>query len=74
MHVHIFQRSTLKCLEMSDPGMTLDSPETEEKPLGSLVAVGGPIQGMNSRSPVYCAVLGITGNGVGLSFFSTVCC
>lgn len=52
MYVHIFQRSTLKCLEMSNPGMTLDSPETEEKPQGSIVVVSGPVQGMNSRSPV----------------------
>lgn len=52
MYVHIFQRSTLKCLEMSNPGMTLDSPETEEKPQGSVVVVSGPVQGMNSRSPV----------------------
>lgn len=54
--------------------MTLDSPETEEKPQSSVVVVGEPVQGMNSRSPVYCTVMGITGNGVGLSSFSTVCC
>lgn len=31
MHVHALQRSTLKCLEMSDPGVTLHNSENEEK-------------------------------------------
>lgn len=72
MYVHIFQRSTLKCLEMSVPGMTLDSPETEEKPQGSVVVVSGPVQGMNSRSPVQ-SWESFIGNEVGFSSFSTVC-
>jgi hypothetical protein len=63
MHVHALQRSTLKCLEMSDPGVTLHNSENEEKLQGSiysqwlglsrvLISPGNPWDFLSSLLPV----------------------